>query len=205
VARVLLAWVFEGTSSMVRRILVVLLVPASFGCASTDPNVVREKFVAEHSCPAEKVEVTPRADLALAYVGGGRIFLDQWMAGAAPREPADVAADPERDRVWHETQRAEWRRYADDYDSLSSRIQRSKLESNLERIGLFQARGCGADVLLACYLSSLRDGERTAHMPTGRAGGRVETRARRHGPPVASAGTERARDRRKADAQLAFS
>jgi hypothetical protein len=93
---------------------------ASTGCTSLETGA-REEFSKEFSCPADRVEVTPRPDLKSFEV----IF------GPRSAPPSDIAADPGRLEVWRKRQ--------------------DELEGNWNRGGtVFQVRGCSHDVIYAC-------------------------------------------------------
>jgi hypothetical protein len=106
-------------------------------------SVVRTNFSQAITCPEGRIEVSPRTDLAAEEV--------PWALGgsyppSAADPPADVAADPERLRLWRD------RREASERDA---REQRAKLR-------VYVASGCGTTVFYLCrLLYNRRTGDRT--------------------------------------------
>lgn len=83
-------------------------------------EAARETLSNAHSCPAERITVTPRPDLHAFDL----------MVGAPPSPPADIAADPGR--------LAEWQR----------RQRESQDHYNREKV--YQAQGCDQVEYYAC-------------------------------------------------------
>jgi hypothetical protein len=95
----------------------LLVVLASAGCSLSGAAVRR--FARDESCPEDRVVVRRRADMR--------------PSSAIPRTqpPADVAADPERLRVWESTRQD---------------------ERDLADLGeIYEVEGCGVGRLYTCH------------------------------------------------------
>ena len=104
---------------MARFLWVVWAVLLLAGCKSKEQGA-REHFSKDLTCPEDRVEVRERADVKASA----------WMRVETP--PADVAADPERLKMWQAKQ-DERRSYEESSDAI------------------FEAKGCGAQKLYACH------------------------------------------------------
>ena len=100
---------------------------AAFGCKRLSTGA-REEFGKAYSCPEDRVEVKARDDLTWSS-----------LLSSGPSEevpPDDVAKDPAR--------RAKWQQDRDD-------AQQSLNHSVDSRVDVYQAIGCGHDVLMGCW------------------------------------------------------
>jgi len=90
------------------------------GCQSLSDGA-KETFSQENTCPADRVEVRERPELKASSFTTG-----------TSQPPADIAADPERLKMWQKEQR--------------ERLERN--DNNGHKYA--QARGCGKTVLYDC-------------------------------------------------------
>jgi hypothetical protein len=90
-------------------------------CTSLEEGA-RDAFSRDFSCPEGRIDVHARKDLD-AY--------DLTFGGMGSAPPADVKKDPERLALWQ-------------------RRQREQHDAWNDRIGVFEARGCGHDALYTC-------------------------------------------------------
>jgi hypothetical protein len=95
------------------RLLAALVGLLLASCANS--SVARDTFASSHTCPSDRVSVTPRPDL--------------WRFSFVSPKP-DVAADPERLRVWQERQK--------------------KAAADALPCVVFEMDGCGQSQLLCC-------------------------------------------------------
>jgi hypothetical protein len=113
-------------SSRTRPAVGLLLCAMSTSACADLGEGARAQFSRELSCPEARVEVRERPDLRYS-----QLFPAD---GASP--PADLASDPERVAMWR-ANRAE---------------ERTELDATLDRLDMFEVRGCGARQLLGCGL-----------------------------------------------------
>ena len=113
---------------MDRKITALLVLAAAGGCKSPQTGA-KEEFSKDVNCPADRVEVRPRADLTASAV--------LWSKPAAP--PPKVAADPERLAMFNKKQQE----------------RAAATDGSCE---VFEAKGCDTQVLYCCSYASQRRG-----------------------------------------------
>ena len=114
--------------------LVLLLGMGVTGCKSLAKGAT-EEFAADFTCPADRVEVRPRTD----------IQPNDLRRQKPPAPPADVAADPERLALFLEQ-------------------QKKKADAANRLCEVFEARGCGNQVLYCCRHASQNRGARAGQI-----------------------------------------
>jgi hypothetical protein len=102
------------------------------GCKDLDDGA-KEHFATSFSCPESRVEVRARPDLKWSKL----LLGDR----ATPTPPAEVASDPERLAKWNEDQ--------------------AKGNTGLDRLDVFEAKGCNHEQLMACFHPDTPDGHGT--------------------------------------------
>ncbi|HYD43394.1 MAG TPA: hypothetical protein VEB43_21355 [Anaeromyxobacter sp.] len=117
-------------------VLTLAFAVVSTACTPLDRGA-REQFSRDRSCPLDRVEVRRRADLQAWDV----TFVE--IRRAAP--PDDIARDRERLALWRKTQHEKQDGWNDDYD-------------------VYELRGCGAQVLVACNRPVEPDGRFTGRV-----------------------------------------
>jgi hypothetical protein len=105
---------------------------AQVGCGNGTPEDAREAFARAHSCPEERVHVTPRPDIKWSTVEG--------LSREIP--PDEVKKDPAR--------LAKWRRDQEE--------QYAPLRELLDKHNVFEARGCDHDDLVGCVRPAKSNG-----------------------------------------------
>ena len=111
----------SNAGACVTAAIAAALVSASLACGSPRQWLARDDFARSYACPADRIEVRARPDLA------DRADAASFAAAAPP--PPEIASDPERLRVWEANARAERER---------------------ERGDWFEVVGCGHDAVFRC-------------------------------------------------------
>jgi hypothetical protein len=102
-------------------VLAILSGLALGGCESVLDGS-KDEFSKEFTCPLDRIEARPRPDLRPSSLNGDR----------ATDPPKDIAADPDRRRMWQT-----------DHETMMARED--------ARDDVFELRGCGRHVLYACH------------------------------------------------------
>jgi hypothetical protein len=127
---------------LLRRAILLLsmlpIVALSGGCKRL-PTGAREHFSRQFSCPEDRVELIERSDVK---------YGDLTFPKTTAAPPDDVKSDPERLALWEKN-------HAD---------EASNVREKLNEMNVFQAKGCGQDVLLACAHPSSEGGEITSEV-----------------------------------------
>ncbi len=114
-----------------RGLFVAALIPiALFGCKKLKTGAA-EKFAEDYTCPAARIEVTPRPDLSPAEVLGA-------SKAKAEEPPDEVKNDPERYALWKDEQSK----------------KQAAADGNFANFEVFQVKGCDHDVIYACCHAS---------------------------------------------------
>ncbi len=112
-----------------------VLIFSTVGCKGLETGA-KEHFGEKFSCPEDRVEVRARPDLKWSKV----VFGDRPQEGP----PDEVKKDPGRLAKWHED-------HKDD-------------NATLDRLDVFEAKGCGHELIMACY----HPGDSEGRMETNR-------------------------------------
>jgi len=120
----------------VRRALaasLLALLAAAGGCKRLQTGA-REEFAKAYSCPEERVSVRARSDLK---------YGDLVLSSSLQQEPADeVKKDPVRLAKWESDRRKE----------------QAELRERLNRLDVFEVKGCAHVALLGCAHPEAGDG-----------------------------------------------